>query len=200
MAFRKNDADPDPIKQFERWFEDARAAEPDLPEAASLSTAGADGRPSARVVLVKGFDERGFVFYTNYESRKGRELAENPHAALVFHWRQLTRQISIKGSVNRVSHEESRQYHQTRPRGSQVGTHASRQSQVIDSRQVLEEYFRELTSQYEGQEIPLSSYWGGYRLVPEAIEFWQGCPDRLHDRLLYTRASDGGWQIERLSP
>ena len=200
MAFRKKDADPDPIQQFERWFEEARAAEPELPEAASLSTAGADGRPSARIVLLKDFDERGFVFYTNYESRKGRELTEKPHAALVFHWRPLKRQISITGSVNRVSHEESQKYHQTRPRGSQVGAHASRQSQVIGSRQVLEERFRELTAEYEGRQIPLPSYWGGYRLVPEAIEFWQGRQDRLHDRLLYTRGSDGLWQIERLSP
>ena len=199
MAFRKKDADPDPIQQFDRWFQEALAAEPELPEAASLSTAGADGRPSARIVLLKEFDEQGFVFYTNYDSRKGRELDENPHAALVFHWRQLKRQISITGRVDKVSREQSEGYYKTRPRGSQIGAHASRQSQVIGSCKVLEERFAELTAEYEGEEILLPSYWGGYRLHPETLEFWQGRPDRLHDRLLYTR-SDGGWQIERLAP
>ena len=200
MAFRKKDAEPDPIQQFDRWFQDAVAAEPELPEAASLSTAGTDGRPSARIVLLKDFDERGFVFYSNYESRKGRELNENPHAALVFYWCQLKRQISITGRVDKVSREQSEAYYKTRPRGSQIGGHASRQSEVISSRKVLEERIREVTTEYEGKEIPLPSYWGGYRLNPEAIEFWQGRLDRLHDRLLYTRQSDGGWQIERLSP
>lgn len=200
MAFRKKDAEPDPIQQFDRWFQDAVAAEPELPEAASLSTAGTDGRPSARIVLLKDFDERGFVFYSNYESRKGRELNENPHAALVFYWRQLKRQISITGRVDKVSRKQSEAYYKTRPRGSQIGGHASRQSEVISSRKVLEERIREVTTEYEGKEIPLPSYWGGYRLNPEAIEFWQGRSDRLHDRLLYTRQSDGGWQIERLSP
>ncbi len=200
MEFSKTEADPDPIKQFDRWFQDGLAAEPELPEAASLSTAGADGRPSARIVLLKGFDERGFVFYTNYESRKGRDLSENPHAALVLHWRPLKRQISITGTVDKVSRQESEKYYRTRPRGSQIGGHASRQSQVISSRQVLEERFLEVTAEYEGKEIPLPSYWGGYRLCPEAIEFWQGRPDRLHDRLLYTRQSGGLWQIQRLAP
>lgn len=200
MAFRKKDAEPDPIQQFDRWFQDAVAAEPELPEAASLSTAGTDGRPSARIVLLKDFDELGFVFYSNYESRKGRELNENPHAALVFYWRQLKRQISITGRVDKVSRKQSEAYYKTRPRGSQIGGHASRQSEVISSRKVLEERIREVTTEYEGKEIPLPSYWGGYRLNPEAIEFWQGRSDRLHDRLLYTRQSDGGWQIERLSP
>jgi pyridoxamine 5'-phosphate oxidase len=200
MAFRKSDADPDPIKQFARWFQDSLAAEPDLPEAASLSTAGADGRPSARIVLLKDFDEQGFVFYSNYESRKGRDLNENPHAVLVFHWRQLKRQISITGRVDKVSREQSEAYYKRRPRGSQIGAHASRQSQVISSRKVLEEHFREITAEYEGKEILLPSYWGGYRLHPETLEFWQGRPDRLHDRLFYTRQSDGSWQIERLSP
>ena len=200
MAFRIKDAEPDPIQQFDRWFQDAVAAEPELPEAASLSTAGTDGRPSARIVLLKDFDERGFVFYSNYESRKGRELNENPHAALVFYWCQLKRQISITGRVDKVSREQSEAYYKTRPRGSQIGGHASRQSEVISSRKVLEERIREVTTEYEGKEIPLPSYWGGYRLNPEAIEFWQGRSDRLHDRLFYTRQSDGGWQIERLSP
>ena len=200
MAFRIKDAEPDPIQQFDRWFQDAVAAEPELPEAASLSTAGTDGRPSARIVLLTDFDERGFVFYSNYESRKGRELNENPHAALVFYWCQLKRQISITGRVDKVSREQSEAYYKTRPRGSQIGGHASRQSEVISSRKVLEERIREVTTEYEGKEIPLPSYWGGYRLNPEAIEFWQGRLARLHDRLLYTRQPDGGWQIERLSP
>jgi pyridoxamine 5'-phosphate oxidase len=200
MAFRKKDADSDPIQQFDRWFQDAVAAEPDLPEAASLATAGSDGRPSARVVLLKGFDERGFVFFSNYESRKGRELGENPHVALVFHWRQLIRQISITGRIEKISREQSEVYFKTRPRGSQIGGHASRQSEVISSRKVLEERVRKVTSEFEGKEIPLPSYWGGYCLYPEAIEFWQGRSDRLHDRLLYTLQSDGGWKIERLSP
>ncbi|MEE8350306.1 MAG: pyridoxamine 5'-phosphate oxidase [Acidobacteriota bacterium] len=200
MDFTKKNADPDPIKQFDLWFQDSLAAEPDLPEAASLSTAGADGRPSARVVLLKGFDEKGFVFYTNYESRKGRDLAENPYAALVFHWRQLTRQISIIGRVAKVSLEESAAYFKGRPRGSQIGAHASRQSQVISCRDILEKRIVELTAEYEGEEIPLPSFWGGYCLRPESLEFWQGRSDRLHDRLLYTRQSDGKWQLERLSP
>ena len=200
MTFKKKDADPDPIKQFDRWFRDALAAEPELPEAASLSTAGADGRPSARIVLLKDFDERGLVFYSNYESRKGRELSENPHAALVFHWRQLKRQISITGRIDKVSREQSEAYYKTRPRGSQIGGHVSRQSAVIISRNILDDRMRELMTEYEGKEIPRPSFWGGYRLYPEAIEFWQGRSDRLHDRLLYTRLSDAGWQIERLSP
>ena len=192
--------DPNPFKQFEKWFQAAVAAEPVLPEAVNLATATREGRLSSRIVLLKDFDERGFVFYTNYESRKGTELAENPNAALVFYWRQLERQICITGTVSKVSREESEAYFRTRPRGSQIGTLTSRQSQVIANREVLESRFQQLMSEYEGREIPLPSYWGGCRLSPATIEFWQGRPDRLHDRFLYKRQPGGPWQLERLSP
>ncbi len=196
---RKN-VDPNPFKQFEQWFQAAVEAEPFLPEAVSLATATREGKLSSRMVLLKDFDERGFVFYTNYESRKGTELAENPNAALVFYWRQLERQICITGTVSRVSREESEAYFRTRPRGSQIGALTSRQSQVVASREVLESRFQELMTEYEGREIPLPSYWGGYRLSPATIEFWQGRSDRLHDRFLYKRQTGGPWQLERLSP
>ncbi len=196
---RKN-VDPNPFKQFEQWFQAAAEAEPVLPEAVSLATATQEGRLSSRMVLLKDFDERGFVFYTHYESRKGVELAENPKAALVFYWRQLERQICITGSVSKVSREESEAYFRTRLRGSQIGALTSRQSEVIADRKVLESRFQQLMAEYEGREIPLPPYWGGYRLSPATIEFWQGRPDRLHDRLLYRRQSDGPWQLERLSP
>jgi len=196
---RKN-VDPNPFKQFEQWFQAATEAEPVLPEAVSLATATREGRLSSRMVLLKDFDETGFVFYTNYESRKGLELAENPHAALVFYWRQLERQVCITGTVSRVSREESEAYFRTRPRGSQIGALTSSQSQVVASREVLENRFQQLLAEYEGREIPLPSYWGGYRLSPATIEFWQGRSDRLHDRFLYQRQSGGPWQLERLSP
>ncbi len=196
----KKNVDPNPFKQFERWFQAATEAEPVLPEAVSLATATREGRLSSRMVLLKDFDERGFVFYTNYESRKGIELAENPNAALVFYWRQLERQICITGTVSRVSREESEAYFRTRLRGSQIGALTSRQSQVVASREVLERRFQQLMAEYEGREIPLPSYWGGYRLSPATIEFWQGRSDRLHDRFLYKRRSGGPWQLERLSP
>ncbi len=192
--------DPNPFKQFEQWFQAAAEAEPVLPEAVSLATATQDGRLSSRMVLLKDFDERGFVFYTNYESPKGRELAENPNAALVFYWRQLERQICITGTVSRVPREESEAYFRTRPRGSQIGALTSSQSQVVASREVLENRFQQLMAEYEGGEIPLPSYWGGYRLSPATIEFWQGRSDRLHDRFLYKRQTGGPWQLERLSP
>ncbi|MCH8320443.1 MAG: pyridoxamine 5'-phosphate oxidase [Acidobacteria bacterium] len=196
---RKN-VDPNPFKMFEQWFQAASEAEPVLPEAVSLATATREGRLSSRMVLLKDFDETGFVFYTNYESRKGLELAENPNAALVFYWRQLERQICITGTVSRVSREESEAYFRTRPRGSQIGALTSSQSQVVASREVLEKRFQQLMAEYEGREIPLPSYWGGYRLSPDTIEFWQGRSDRLHDRFLYKRQSGGPWQLERLSP
>lgn len=196
---RKN-VDPNPFKQFEQWFQAAKEAEPVLPEAVSLATATREGRLSSRMVLLKDFDETGFVFYTNYESRKGLELAENPNAALVFYWRQLERQICITGTVSKVSREESEAYFRTRPRGSQIGALTSSQSQVVASREVLENRFQQLMAEYEGREIPLPSYWGGYRLSPATIEFWQGRSDRLHDRFLYKRQSGGPWQLERLSP
>lgn len=196
---RKN-VDPNPFKMFEQWFQEASEAEPVLPEAVSLATATREGRLSSRMVLLKDFDETGFVFYTNYESRKGMELAENPNAALVFYWRQLERQICITGTVSKVSREESEAYFRTRPRGSQIGALTSSQSRVVASREVLEKRFQQLMAEYEGREVPVPSYWGGYRLSPDTIEFWQGRSDRLHDRFLYKRQSGGPWQLERLSP
>lgn len=196
---RKN-VDPNPFKMFEQWFQEASEAEPVLPEAVSLATATREGRLSSRIVLLKDFDETGFVFYTNYESRKGMELAENPNAALVFYWRQLERQICITGTVSKVSREESEAYFRTRPRGSQIGALTSSQSRVVASREVLEKRFQQLMAEYEGREVPVPSYWGGYRLSPDTIEFWQGRSDRLHDRFLYKRQSGGPWQLERLSP
>ncbi|MFL6215330.1 MAG: pyridoxamine 5'-phosphate oxidase [Blastocatellia bacterium] len=192
--------DADPIKQFARWFGDANAAGLKLPNAMTLATATADGMPSARVVLLKEFDGDGFVFYTNYESQKGRELEQNPRAALCFYWAELDRQVRIAGSVIRTTREESQAYFHTRPVDSQLGAWVSQQSAVIASRDVLEDRMREMVRQYEGGEVPLPPYWGGYRLAPKVIEFWQNRLSRLHDRLRYTRQSDGAWRIERLSP
>lgn len=197
-GLREIDADPDPIEQFRKWFDEALAANLYEPNAMTLATATSNGRPSARVVLLKGYDERGFVFYTNYEGRKGRELEENPRCALVFYWGELERQVRIEGRASRVS-EESNAYYRSRPRGSQLGAWASEQSRLVKDRGILEERLRELEAEYEGREIPRPPFWGGYRVEPEAIEFWQGRENRLHDRLLYRRLS-GGWEIERLSP
>lgn len=196
----ESNADPDPIKQFARWFREAEAAGVKLPNAMTLATATKDGAPSARMVLLKGFDNEGFVFFTNYESRKGRELDENPRAALVFYWTEFDRQVRITGSVEKVSREESEIYFHTRPVDSQLGAWASKQSRVIGSREVLEEKMRELMVRYEGGEVPLPPYWGGYRLAPASIEFWQNRLGRLHDRLRYMLQQNGEWLIERLSP
>jgi pyridoxamine 5'-phosphate oxidase len=192
--------DPNPFKQFQIWFEQAVAAGVKLPNAMTLATATRSGVPSARMVLLKGFDERGFVFYTNYESQKGRELDENPVAALNFYWSALDRQVRITGHTTKTSREESEEYFHTRPVDSQLGAWASGQSQVISSREVLEERMRQLMTEYDGKQIPLPPYWGGYRLAPVIIEFWQNRASRLHDRLRYTRLDNGNWLIERLSP
>ena len=192
--------DPDPIKQFAKWYADAEAAGLKLPNAMTLATATKDGEPSARMVLLKGFDAEGFVFFTNYESRKGREMDENPRAALVFYWTELDRQVRIAGRVEKVSRAESEDYFHTRPVDSQLSAWASAQSRVIASREVLEEKMRELMVQYEGGEVPLPPHWGGYRLAPESIEFWQNRLSRLHDRLRYTLQQNGEWLVERLSP
>ena len=194
------DIDPNPFTQFRAWFDQALAAQVPEPNAMTLATASAMGRPSARMVLLKGFDEAGFVFYTNYESRKSHDLAENPWAALVIYWGQLGRQVRIEGSVAPVAADESDAYFQSRPWGSRVGAWASHQSQVIGSRDVLDRRAQELMAEYQDREIPRPPYWGGYRLSPLEIEFWQGRPNRLHDRLRYRRLADGGWLIERLSP
>ncbi len=192
-------ANPDPIEQFRKWFEDALAADLHEPNAMTLATATPDGRPSARIVLLKGFDERGFIFYTNYEGRKGRELGTNLRAALVFYWGELERQVRVEGRIERVADEESDAYFASRPQGSQLGAWASEQSRPVESREVLEGRLRELESEYEGREIPRPPFWGGYQVEPEVIEFWQGRENRLHDRLVYSR--DGkGWTIERLQP
>jgi pyridoxamine 5'-phosphate oxidase len=197
---RESEVHPDPIAQFAAWFEEARAAGIRLPEAMVLATAGADGAPSARFVLLNRFDERGFVFFGNYDSRKGRDLAENPRGALVFHWDPLGRQVRIEGSVERISVEESDSYFATRPRGARLSAWAATQSDVVESREVLEARVAELSAKFPGDAIPRPPRWGGYRLTPQAIELWQHREDRLHDRLRYRRRGDGAWLIERLAP
>jgi len=199
LSLGEGELDPDPIRQFHQWFEEATLSEIPEPNAMVLATASPDARPSARIVLLRGYDERGFVFFTNYESRKGRELDANPHAALVFHWHDLERQVRVEGPVVRSSAEESDAYFQSRPAGSRLGAWASRQSEVIADREILEARIRALELQYADGQIPRPEHWGGYRVVPTVLEFWQGRPSRLHDRLRYTR-SEGGWLIERLSP
>ena len=195
----ESDVSPDPIEQFRRWFDDALAAGLREPNAMTLATATPDGRPSARVVLLKGFDERGFVFYTNYEGRKGEELEENPYCALVFYWAELERQVRVEGRVSRVPKRESDEYFGSRPRGSRLGAWASEQSRPVGGREVLEERLRVLEAEYEAREVPRPPFWSGYRVEPEVIEFWQGRENRLHDRLVYRR-SGGGWGRERLQP
>jgi pyridoxamine 5'-phosphate oxidase len=187
-----------PITEFLNAIERAENRQVDTAPVA-LATAGADGRPSVRMVLLRGVDERGFVFHTNYNSRKAHELAVNPHAALCFNWHTLEEQIRVEGRVERLSSEESEEYFRTRPRGSQLGAWASDQSAVLPSRETLEEQYREVERRFDGAPVPRPPFWGGFRLVPERIEFWFGRPDRLHDRLSYTRQGSG-WKIERLYP
>lgn len=199
-ALNEEEADPNPFIQFATWFREAEVVVPILPNAMTLGTATKEGIPSSRVVLLKSFDEDGFVFYTNYLSRKGRELDENPIATLSFYWAELARQVRITGTASRTSRSESEAYFHSRPIDSQLGAWASNQGEVISSREVLEQRMEELLRQYEGKRIPLPPYWGGYRVAPFVFEFWQNRASRLHDRLQYRLAGDGRWVIERLAP
>jgi len=195
------DAAPSPFAQFDRWFKEALAAKLPEPNTMTLATVGDDGRPSARIVLIKAVDDRGFVFFTNYESRKGRDLDANPHAALLFYWIELERQVRIEGHIEKTTEEESDRYFASRPLGSRIGAWASEQSTVIDSRATLEAREKDVSARF-GDNPPRPPHWGGYRLVPDSLEFWQGRPSRLHDRLHYTRddTAPHGWTISRLSP
>ena len=188
-----------PIDQFQKWFDEAVSSELLEPNALLLSTVSAEGKPSARIVLLKGIDT-GFKFYTNYLSRKGTELAENPNGCITFFWNELERQVRIEGLIEKISSEESDAYFQSRPRGSQIGAWTSNQSMVIANREVLEERERHLIERFGEGQIPRPPHWGGYRIVPTYMEFWQGRPSRLHDRVAYTQEIDGSWKIERLSP
>jgi len=200
-ALSKTNVDPNPIRQFQVWIDEVRANGVSEQDAISmtLATATKAGEPDARIVLLKSFDDRGFVFYTNYQSRKAKELSENPSACLLFYWSKLWRQVRIEGAVEKVSDEESENYFQSRPLGSKLGAWASNQSEVIASREILEARFAELEKQF-GDKVPRPPHWGGYRVKPTAIEFWQGQENRLHDRLRYRLQEDGTWVIERLGP
>jgi pyridoxamine 5'-phosphate oxidase len=196
----EKDLAKDPFRQFEKWFQEAEAAKIAEPNATVLATANRDGQPSARTVLLKGLDGRGFVFYSNYESRKGRELEVNPRATLLFPWVALERQVIVEGTVTKVAREESEAYFHSRPQTSQLSAWASVQSSVVSGRKVIDEAMKEMEKKYAGQVVPLPAHWGGWRLAPETVEFWQGRRSRLHDRLRYRRGKDGGWTVERLAP
>ena len=199
-ALTESQALADPVDQFAQWFADAKAAGVPEANAMTLATADASGAPSARVVLLKDFDRRGFVFFTNYTSRKAEDLAANPRAALCFYWQPLERQVRVEGAVEKVSRAESEAYFHSRPAAAQVGAWVSKQSRVIPSRDEIEHRAAELQARFAGGVVPLPDFWGGYRVVPRAVEFWQGRPSRLHDRLRYSPSPGGQWVIERLSP
>ncbi len=222
-GLRRADLENEPIAQFNKWFTQAAGvnrsgrlrrflirnykallqitgAEPMDVNAATLATADKEGRPSARIVLLKGVDQRGFIFFTNYGSRKGRELTENPNAAMTFYWPDQERQVCVAGVVQQLDRPEIDAYFRSRPKGSRLAAWASRQSEVIANREILEKRWKELQEQYPGDEIPTPPFWGGFVLSPERVEFWQGRPSRLHDRFCYTKKPDGTWQIDRLSP
>jgi pyridoxamine 5'-phosphate oxidase len=200
QPLREEDVDADPVRQFHAWFQAAGDVGVRMPEAAAVATADGDGAPSVRMVLVKQVDDRGFVFFTNYDSRKARELTANPRAALLFYWDALGRQVRIEGVVGRTTPQESATYIRTRARGSQLSALSSPQSRTVENRAVLETRVAELSERYAGADLPLPEAWGGFRLTPATFEFWQNREDRLHDRLLYRPRSDGGWAIERLAP
>lgn len=196
----ESEASFDPFAQFALWFDQARGSGNAEPNAMTLATASAAGVPNARTVLLKAFDREGFVFYTNYGSRKGRELSENPLAAVLFYWPELERQVRISGRIARISREESDRYFQSRPAGHRLGAWASQQSSVVSSRESLDENLGKTVERFGEGEIPLPPFWGGYRLIPSSFEFWQGRSNRLHDRLEYVRCNDGAWVRQRLSP
>jgi pyridoxamine 5'-phosphate oxidase len=196
----EKEIDPNPFIQFQTWFSQSIAAQLPEPNAMTLATCTPDGKPSARMVLLKDFDERGFVLFTNYNSQKGQEISANPHASLVFWWAELERQVRIVGTVEKISSEQSDSYFEVRPPFSRLGAWASNQSEKIASREILEQQLQEFQRKYENLEVPRPPHWGGFRVLPQEIEFWQGRSSRLHDRLLYTHVDDGSWKIERLSP
>jgi pyridoxamine 5'-phosphate oxidase len=200
LSLHRRDLDPDPLRQFAAWFAHAASVGIEAPEAAALATASAAGAPAVRMVLVKQYDEHGFVFYSNYASRKGEDLAANPRAALLFYWERLGRQVRIEGGVQPTTPEDTAAYVRSRPRASQLSALASAQSRPIVSRAVLERRVAELTTQHDGADLPLPDTWGGFRVQPESFEFWQHRADRLHDRLRYTRRDEGAWLIQRLAP
>lgn len=199
-ALNKHDVHPNPVQQFQQWFDEAVRAQVPEPNAMTLSTVAPEGKPSARIVLLKGIEEASFVFFTNYQSRKGQELEANPQVALTFFWVELERQVRIEGTVHKASDERSTQYFHSRPRGSQLGAWVSSQSQKIADRSVLEQRLQEVTQKFEGQTVPKPPHWGGYVVAPQSMEFWQGRPSRLHDRILYTLQDNNHWIIERLAP
>ena len=196
----ENSVAKNPFEQFERWFNDAIESEIDLPDAMTLATATTDGIPAARMVVLRGFDANGFCFYTDYDSQKGLELAKNPHAALVFYWRELDRQVRCNGTVEKMTTAESDDYFASRPIDSKLAVWSERQSIVISGREHLEENFEQVKLVYADKDIPRPPHWGGYRLIPSMFEFWQGCPSRLHDRIRYALQENDNWEIERLSP
>lgn len=196
----ENDVDTNPIQQFKKWWDQALASEILEPNAMTLATASSDGLPSARIVLLKGFDEKGFVFYTNYNSYKALQLEENPKACLVFHWKELERQVRIVGLVEKAPAEESDEYFASRPIGSRIGAWTSPQSSVIESREWIEEEFEKRKTEFAQSTVPRPSFWGGYLVRPVVLEFWQGRFSRLHDRIQYSLQENGGWKIERLAP
>ena len=199
-ALEREDLEEDPIIQFEHWFREACDSGRKDPNAMSLATVDAEGRPAARTVLLKYFDSKGFVFFTNFESKKAAHIEHNPNVSLLLFWRELGRQVSIRGTAERISTAETLKYFATRPRGSQVGAWVSAQSSVISSRSLLETKFAEIKRKFANKEVPLPSFWGGYRVQPLEIEFWQGRLNRLHDRFLYTRQHDDSWNVDRLAP